>query len=67
MIDLDLSDQIAALRQTFSDIRAVVGVDKLSMKFFNFTGPLDIPQPEDNFYYRLSPIPPPTATSTVTA
>ena len=29
MIDLDLSDQIANLRQTFSDIRAVVGVDKL--------------------------------------
>lgn len=30
MIDLDLSDQIATLRQTFSDIRAVVGVDKLA-------------------------------------
>src|SRR3954451_14413073 len=25
--------------------------DKLSMKFFNFTGPLDIPQPEPNYYY----------------
>jgi len=29
MIELDLSDQIAALRHTFSDIRAVVGVDRL--------------------------------------
>jgi peptide chain release factor 2 len=29
MIELDLGDQIAALRQTFADIRAVVGVEKL--------------------------------------
>jgi peptide chain release factor 2 len=29
MIDLDLTDQIAALRSTFGDIRAVVGVEKL--------------------------------------
>ncbi|GMA93781.1 hypothetical protein GCM10025881_06050 [Pseudolysinimonas kribbensis] len=29
MIELDLSDRIGALRQTFSDIRAVVGVDRL--------------------------------------
>ena len=29
MIELDLSDQIATLRTTFADIRAVVGVDKL--------------------------------------
>ena len=29
MLDLDLSDQIRALRATFGDIRAVVGVDQL--------------------------------------
>ena len=29
MIELDLSEQIRALRSTFSDIRSVVGVDKL--------------------------------------
>ena len=29
MIELDLSDQIATLRKTFDDIRAVIGVDKL--------------------------------------
>lgn len=29
MLDLDLSDQIRALRATFGDIRAVVGVDRL--------------------------------------
>jgi peptide chain release factor 2 len=29
MIELDLSDQIDALRSTFSDIRSVVGVDRL--------------------------------------
>jgi peptide chain release factor 2 len=29
MIDLDLSDQIAALRSTFADIRSVIGVEKL--------------------------------------
>jgi peptide chain release factor 2 len=29
MMDLDLADQIAALRSTFSDIRSVVGVDRL--------------------------------------
>ena len=29
MIELDLGDQIAALRQTFADIKAVVGVEKL--------------------------------------
>jgi peptide chain release factor 2 len=29
MIELDLGDQIATLRQTFADIRAVVGVEKL--------------------------------------
>jgi peptide chain release factor 2 len=29
MIELDLGDQIAALRTTFSDIRSVVGVDRL--------------------------------------
>lgn len=32
MIELDLSDQIAALRQTFSDIRAVVGVERLEQQ-----------------------------------
>jgi peptide chain release factor 2 len=29
MIELDISDQLAALRSTFADIRAVVGVEKL--------------------------------------
>jgi hypothetical protein len=29
--------------------------DKLSMKFFNFTGPLEIPQPEPNYYMRNGP------------
>jgi peptide chain release factor 2 len=29
MIELDLSDQIATLRKTFDDIRAVIGVEKL--------------------------------------
>ncbi|HWM34406.1 MAG TPA: peptide chain release factor 2 [Pseudolysinimonas sp.] len=29
MIELDLSDQIASLRSTFDDIRAVIGVEKL--------------------------------------
>jgi peptide chain release factor 2 len=29
MIELDLSDQIATLRKTFDDIKAVIGVDKL--------------------------------------
>lgn len=29
MIELDLSDQIATLRHTFDDIKAVIGVDKL--------------------------------------
>jgi peptide chain release factor 2 len=29
MIELDLSDQIAALRSTFDDIRSVVGIEKL--------------------------------------
>jgi peptide chain release factor 2 len=32
MIELDLSDQIGALRQTFSDIRAVVGVERLEQQ-----------------------------------
>ena len=30
MLDLDLSEQIRALRSTFADIRAVVDVDRLS-------------------------------------
>jgi peptide chain release factor 2 len=30
MMDLDLSDQIRALRSTFADIKAVVGVDRLT-------------------------------------
>ena len=30
MDELDFSEQIAALRSTFADIRAVVGVDKLT-------------------------------------
>ena len=29
MIELDLSDQIASLRRTFDDIKAVIGVEKL--------------------------------------
>jgi peptide chain release factor 2 len=29
MIELDISDQVAALRSTFADIRSVVGVDRL--------------------------------------
>ena len=32
MIELDLNDQIGALRQTFSDIRAVVGVERLEAR-----------------------------------
>jgi peptide chain release factor 2 len=32
MIELDLNDQIAALRATFSDIRAVVGVERLEQQ-----------------------------------
>ena len=29
MIDIDLSDEIRALRSTFADIRSVVGVERL--------------------------------------
>jgi peptide chain release factor 2 len=37
MIELDLSDQIATLRKTFDDIRAVIGVDKLEAEIARLT------------------------------
>src|SRR4051812_32092883 len=37
MIELDLSDQIAALRSTFNDIRSVVGVDRLEAEIAELT------------------------------
>ncbi|HEY4224217.1 MAG TPA: peptide chain release factor 2 [Pseudolysinimonas sp.] len=43
MIDLDLSDQIATLRQTFSDIRSVVGVDKLEAEIASLTTQAEAP------------------------
>ena len=38
MIDLDISEQIAALRSTFGDIRAVVGVDRLEAEIVDLSG-----------------------------
>ncbi|HEX7834269.1 MAG TPA: peptide chain release factor 2 [Pseudolysinimonas sp.] len=37
MIELDLSDQIATLRHTFDDIKAVIGVDKLEAEIARLT------------------------------
>jgi peptide chain release factor 2 len=37
MIDLDLADDIAALRSTFSDIRAVVGVERLEAEIVDLS------------------------------
>ncbi len=35
-----------------ANVAAAASADKLSMKLFNFTGPLDIAQPEPNYYMR---------------
>jgi len=37
MIELDLSDQIATLRKTFDDIKAVIGVDRLEAEIARLT------------------------------
>ncbi len=43
MIDLDISEQIAALRSTFGDIRAVVGVDKLKAEIADLSEQAGVP------------------------
>jgi len=37
MIELDISEQVAALRSTFADIRSVVGVDRLETEIVNLS------------------------------
>ncbi|MCU1534421.1 MAG: prfB [Glaciihabitans sp.] len=43
MIDLDISEQIAALRSTFGDIRAVVGVEKLTAEIARLSEQAGVP------------------------
>ncbi|CAN5326150.1 peptide chain release factor 2 [soil metagenome] len=43
MIELDLSDQIAALRSTFNDIRSVVGVERLEADIADLTEKAGVP------------------------
>src|SRR3954464_519825 len=43
MIDLDLSDQIAALRSTFTDIRSVVGVERLETEIADLSEKAGVP------------------------
>jgi peptide chain release factor 2 len=43
MIDLDISEQIAALRSTFGDIRSVVGVDKLKAEIDDLSAQAGVP------------------------
>ncbi|CAN5272486.1 peptide chain release factor 2 [soil metagenome] len=43
MIELDISDRIAALRSTFADIRSVVGVDKLEAEVAELSEQAGVP------------------------
>ncbi|HWH25289.1 MAG TPA: peptide chain release factor 2 [Pseudolysinimonas sp.] len=43
MIELDLSDQIAALRSTFTDIRSVVGVERLEAEIAELSEKAGVP------------------------
>ena len=43
MIDLDISEQIAALRSTFGDIRSVVGVDRLQAEIDDLSEQAGVP------------------------
>jgi peptide chain release factor 2 len=43
MIELDLGDQIAALRSTFDDIRSVVGVERLQTEIADLTEKAGVP------------------------
>lgn len=43
MIELDLSDQIAALRSTFTDIRSVVGVERLEAEIADLSEKAGVP------------------------
>ncbi|CAN5496358.1 peptide chain release factor 2 [soil metagenome] len=43
MIDLDLSDQIAALRSTFNDIKSVIGIDKLEAQIADLSEKAGVP------------------------
>ena len=43
MIELDISEQIAALRSTFSDIRSVVGVERLEAEIADLSDQAGVP------------------------
>ena len=43
MIELDISDQVAALRSTFADIRSVVGVDRLEAEIADLSEQAGVP------------------------
>jgi peptide chain release factor 2 len=43
MIELDISDQVAALRSTFADIRSVVGVDRLEVEIAELSEQAGVP------------------------
>jgi peptide chain release factor 2 len=43
MIELDIAEQIAALRATFADIRSVVGVDKLTAEIADLSEQAGVP------------------------
>ncbi|HEY9497878.1 MAG TPA: peptide chain release factor 2 [Terrimesophilobacter sp.] len=43
MIELDISEQIAALRSTFADIRSVVGVERLEQDIANLSEQAGVP------------------------
>jgi peptide chain release factor 2 len=43
MVDLDISEQIAALRSTFADIRSVVGVEKLQADIAELSAQAGVP------------------------
>ncbi|MCY7411459.1 MAG: peptide chain release factor 2 [Salinibacterium sp.] len=43
MIELDISEQIAALRSTFSDIRSVVGIDRLEAEIAELSEQAGVP------------------------
>ena len=43
MIELDIAEQIAALRATFADIRSVVGVDRLSAEIAQLSKEAGVP------------------------
>jgi len=43
MVDLDISERIAALRSTFADIRSVVGVDRLTAEIADLSEQAGVP------------------------